>query len=91
MKELFLEDFSKIHKEKRNAYSVINDYIHSEECYDGTVFAIHGLRRTGKTTIMEQLMLDNKDSIGCMFLLAEEKDKMDFQGRKEIVLWIKII
>lgn len=82
MKELLLEDFSKTHKEKRNAYSVINDYIHSEECYDGTVFAIHGLRRTGKTTIMEQLMLDNKDSIGCMFLLAEEKDRMDMLYEK---------
>ena len=65
------------YKEKRDAYDKILDFINSNRCYNGTVEVIYGLRRTGKTTVMEQIMQDNSDKMSFLFLEATKNDTMD--------------
>ena len=77
MKELTLSDFDIRQKEKRNAYDTVLDFIDSERCYDGTVCVIYGLRRTGKTTIMGQIMAENSDRYSFMFLEPSNEDTME--------------
>ena len=77
MRELTLFDFKIDKKEKRDAYDKVLDFIDSERCYDGTVCVLYGLRRTGKTTIMQQLIAENSDRLSFVFLEAEKKDTMN--------------
>jgi len=41
---------------QRNAYNDVVQFINSNQCYEGRILILYGLRRTGKTTIMEQVM-----------------------------------
>lgn len=77
MKKLMLSDFDVKKKAKRDAYGKVLNFINSNRCYDGVVCVIYGLRRTGKTTIMEQLIADNADRLSFIFLEAARKDTMD--------------
>ncbi len=77
MKKLSFSDININYKEKRDAYDKILDFINSNRCYNGTVEVIYGLRRTGKTTVMEQIMQDNSDKMSFLFLEATKKDTMD--------------
>ncbi|MBQ9531582.1 MAG: ATP-binding protein [Eubacterium sp.] len=77
MKSLTLRDFDNLHKEKRYIYNNVLSFINSDRCYDGMVCVLYGLRRTGKTTIMEQIMTDNADKFSFLFLEATKKDTMD--------------
>ena len=76
MKELKLSDIIN-KKEKRNAYNAVLDFIESDRCYDGEVCIIFGLYRTGKTTIMQQIMAENADRYSFMFLEPESEDTME--------------
>ena len=76
MKELKLSDIDINKKEKRNAYNAVLDFIESDRCFDGEVCIIYGLYRTGKTTIMQQIMLENADRYTFMFLESESEDTM---------------
>ena len=77
MKRLTLSDFDVNQKEKRDAYNCVLDFINSDRCYDGVVGVIYGLRRTGKTTIMEQIMANNSENLSFVFWEAEKKDTME--------------
>lgn len=77
MKRLMLSDFDVKQKEKRDAYDKVLDFINSDRCRDGVVGVIYGLRRTGKTTIMEQVMTDNVDKFSFEFWEATKKDTMN--------------
>lgn len=77
MKELKLSDIDINNKEKRNAYNAVLDFIESDRCYDGEVCIIFGLYRTGKTTIMQQIMAENADRYSFMFLEPESEDTME--------------
>ncbi len=77
MKELKLSDIDINKKEKRNAYHAVLDFIESDRCYDGEVCIIYGLHRTGKTTIMQQIMAENADRYSFMFLESSKKDTME--------------
>ena len=44
---------------KRNGYNDLNDYIYNN--YNGKVFILYGIRRTGKTTLIHQLIADMKE------------------------------
>ena len=77
MKRLTLSDFDVNQKEKRDAYNSVLDFINSDRCYDGVVGVIYGLRRTGKTTIMEQIMANNSENLSFVFWEAEKKDTME--------------
>ncbi len=76
MKELKLSDIDINKKEKKNAYNAVLDFIESDRCYDGEVCIIYGLHRTGKTTIMRQIMAENADRYSFMFLEPESEDTM---------------
>lgn len=75
MREITLDKINCSYKNKRTPYERINSFINSGECYDGTVAVIYGLRRTGKTTLMEQLMLENQKHFPCLFLVANETEE----------------
>ena len=75
MKRLILSDFDV--GQKRDAYNGVLDFINSDRCYDGIVGVIYGLRRTGKTTIMEQIMTDNSENLSFEFWEATKKDTME--------------
>lgn len=80
MKELHLSDFENNLmdiKEKRNAYTDVCDFINSRRCYKGEVCILYGLRRTGKTTIMQQAAVDTGDDNSCLFLETTSDDTMD--------------
>lgn len=77
MKRLALSNFDVKQKKKRDAYDKVLDFINSDRCRDGAVGVIYGLRRTGKTTIMEQVMTDNIDKFSFEFWEATRTDTMD--------------
>lgn len=62
---------------KRDAFTRIKSFVEGDECYKGKILAIYGLRRTGKTTLMEQVICETsirKDS--CVFLEMQDNDTM---------------
>ncbi len=63
-------------KKRRFAVDDIKKFIDAERV-DDTVLVLHGLRRTGKTTMMNQIIEDYRDSVKCAFLEIEKKDTMD--------------
>lgn len=65
------------HKNMRDAYYKILNFIKSDRCYNGIVEILYGLRRTGKTTIMEQLVMNNSNDISFLFIQADKNDTMD--------------
>lgn len=72
-----LSNFDVKNKEKRDAYDKVLDFINSDRCFDGTIGVIYGLRRTGKTTIMEQIMTDYADRLSFEFWQVEPNDTMN--------------
>ena len=68
---------------KRDAFAKIKSFVEGDECYKGKILAIYGLRRTGKTTLMEQVFCEADISTdNCVFLEAQDKDTMeDFEKR----------
>ena len=57
-------DFNQIDnsdKKKREKYSDIEKFFNNNKCREGKILVLYGLRRTGKTTLIEQL-LDNYDN-----------------------------
>lgn len=42
------------------------------------VLVLYGLRRTGKTTMVNQIIEDYRDSVKCAFIEVQEKDTMDY-------------
>ena len=77
MKKSVLSDLKSYPKEKRNAYAKVLDFIDSDRCYDGKVCVLYGLCKTGNTTIMKQIMANNKSKHSFMFLEAEKKDTIE--------------
>ncbi len=47
--------------EKRECYTLLRDYIYGDIC--DKVFVLYGLRRTGKTTLIRQLLLEMDDEM----------------------------
>lgn len=70
---------------KRDVFTNIKDFVHSNECYHGKILAIYGLRRTGKTTLMEQLLCDSDiNAKTCVFLEMQDNDSMEDLEKKII-------
>lgn len=61
---------------QRDCLSKIIEFLNNDECYSGKVLVIAGLRRTGKTTLLEQAVcqaeINEKD---CAFIEAQEGDE----------------
>ena len=76
MKQLKASDIQIPYKEKRDASKNLLDFILSDRCLEGRVGVLYGLRRTGKTTVMQQVMKENEDRFSSLFLEATSKDTM---------------
>lgn len=63
-------------KKERYAVQQVRDFIESDKALDGNILILYGLRRTGKTTIMEQALSTYKDKELCEFYEIHEKDNM---------------
>lgn len=77
MKQFIASDISVNHKEKRDAYEDVVNFINSDVCYDGTVCVLYGLSGTGKTTLMKQVMADTADKFSSLFLETTQNDAMN--------------
>lgn len=62
---------------KRYAVSDIEKFIDSDAELDGRILVLYGLRRTGKTTMMEQIIEKYRDTQKCAFYEVTDKDTMD--------------
>lgn len=70
---------------KRDVFTSIKEFVNGDECYQGKILAIYGLRRTGKTTLMEQLLCDSDiNAKSCVFLEMQDNDSMEDLERKII-------
>ena len=76
MKQLTASDIQITYTEKRDAAKNLLDFILSDRCLEGRVGVLYGLRRTGKTTVMQQIMKENEDQFSSLFLEVSSKDTM---------------
>lgn len=76
MKIVDVNTINEGNKKRRFAVDDIKKFINMERV-DDTVLVLHGLRRTGKTTMMNQIIEDYRDSVKCAFFEIEKKDTMD--------------
>lgn len=62
--------------ERRECYQILEDYICSS--YENKVFILYGLRRTGKTTLMRQVMdsMSDEDIANSVFIQLTSKNTM---------------
>ena len=48
--ETFTTDISDMNK--RKVFATLKDFVLGDECYQGEILAVCGLKRTGKTTLL---------------------------------------
>lgn len=79
--ETFTADVSGMNK--RKAFATLKDFVLSDECYQGEILAVCGLKRTGKTTLLKQLLcnIDTYTS-SCAFLEMKDSDTMKMLERR---------
>ena len=46
---------------ERDAVKEVESFIESDACLNGNILVLYGLRRTGKTTILEQVLQKYKE------------------------------
>lgn len=76
MKIVDVNTINEGNKKRRFAVDDIKKFINMERV-DDTVLVLYGLRRTGKTTMMNQIIEDYRDSVKCAFIEVEKADTMD--------------
>ena len=64
-------------KKERDAVRKIKDFIESNVCLEGRILLLYGLRRTGKTTMLEQTVNCYKATRKCAFYEIEDGDSME--------------
>ena len=62
------------YRAKRDAFREITDFIEGGECLFGKVLVLSGLRRTGKTTLIEQYVAESPYRDKCAFYTVENGD-----------------
>lgn len=79
--ETFTADISEMNK--RKAFVTLKDFVLGDECYQGEIFAVYGLKRTGKTALLKQLFSDiNAYTSSCAFLEMQDGDTMKMLERR---------
>ena len=79
--ETFTTDISDMNK--RKAFAMLKDFVLGDECYQGKILAVYGLKRTGKTTLLKQLLCDiDAYTASCAFLEMQDSDIMKTLERK---------
>ena len=61
---------------ERDAVKDIKDFIESDDCLKGRVLILYGIWRTGKTTMMEQVLHSYSGKENYVFIEAEDGDTM---------------
>ena len=69
--------FGKKAKNKRDAFYDVKKFIDESKNEYGEILVLYGLRRTGKTTIMEQIIDEFKDKEQCAYYTVQNSDTMD--------------
>lgn len=73
--ETFTADISDINK--RKAFVTLKDFVLGDKCYQGEILAVYGLKRTGKTTLLKQLLCNiDAYTASCAFLEMQDSDTM---------------
>lgn len=79
--ETFTTDISDMNK--RKAFAILKDFVLGDECYQGEILAVCGLKRTGKTTLLKQLLSDiDAYTSFCAFLEMQDSDTMKMLERR---------
>lgn len=79
--ETFTVDISEMNK--RKAFVTLKDFVLGDECYQGEILAVYGLKRTGKTTLLKQLLCNiNAYTASCAFLEMQDSDTMKMLERR---------
>ena len=79
--ETFTTDISDMNK--RKAFAMLKDFVLGDECYQGKILAVYGLKRTGKTTLLKQLLCDiDAYTASCAFLEMQDSDTMKMLERR---------
>ncbi len=79
--ETFTTDISDMNK--RKAFATLKDFVLSDECYQGKILAVCGLKITGKTTLLKQLLCDIVAyTASCAFLEMQDSDTMKTLERR---------
>ena len=79
--ETFTTDISGMNK--RKAFATLKDFVLGVECYQGEILAVCGLKRTGKTTLLKQLLCDIVAyTASCAFLEMQDSDTMKMLERR---------
>jgi hypothetical protein len=74
MKKRILPDISSLYTKKRDAFYEVQRFIDSDTCFEGKILVLYGLRRTGKTTLMEQVAAESGKKYA--FYEVEDDDTM---------------
>lgn len=84
--------------EKEIQFKKVIKFINNNVCIRGKVLVLYGLRRTGKTTIMEQVMSHYNDDLNrCAIYEIENNDTMetiyhqienDFEKKKKTIIFL---
>lgn len=79
--ETFTVDISGMNK--RKAFAIPKDFVLGDECYQGEILAVYGLKRTGKTTLLKQLLCAiDTYTASCAFLEMQDSDTMKMLERR---------
>lgn len=79
--ETFTADISGLNK--RKAFVTLKDFVLGDECYQGEILAVYGLKRTGKTALLKQLLCDiDAYTSSCAFLEMQDSDTMKMLERR---------
>lgn len=76
MDKFDVSGFNVAGKGERYAVADVKRFIDDGVCREGKIFVLHGLRRTGKTVMMEQVLSSYRDKVGCSYYMARNCDKM---------------
>ena len=72
-----INQINESNKNKRHAVDSIKDFFNANKEKNGKIVVLYGLRRTGKTTIMNQIIDEYKNTLKCAFYEIETNDSMD--------------
>ena len=77
---MIIRDINKINTngtKARDAVADVEKFVINPDVSNGRVLVLYGLRRTGKTTIMEQVLENHRDNRRCAFYEVEDNDTLD--------------
>lgn len=70
-------DITKRYDNHRRAYKEIENFLSDDDSNYGRVLVLYGLRRTGKTILMEQILDEYCEKEKCFYYIADKNDTVD--------------